>query len=196
MSRSCPGFLDRYGIWNNGFDCSSPRVCCGPEIDRYCCIPSSTSSSSISPSNPFESYEDLDSYTIQTSDNLLAEKWFFIRMCTIGILLAILLIIFIIIYLCIICIRHIQHNKKRSTIQVPLSSPSSSLLLESKRTSLSNRISTITHASNDNKSGYTDASLVLPTSLNLYPTTNSRNSTTSSASSYYMYPNEFEYLCK
>lgn len=38
---SCPGFLDEYGIWNNGFDCPSVsnqiRVCCGSDSRRYCC---------------------------------------------------------------------------------------------------------------------------------------------------------------
>lgn len=40
--RSCPGFLDQYGIWNNGFECPSLsnqiRVCCGSDSDRYCCL--------------------------------------------------------------------------------------------------------------------------------------------------------------
>lgn len=38
---SCPGFLDEYGIWNNGFECpplsNQVRVCCGSESRRYCC---------------------------------------------------------------------------------------------------------------------------------------------------------------
>jgi Ca2+/Na+ antiporter len=38
---SCPGFLDEYGIWNNGFDCPSIsnqiRVCCSSDSRRYCC---------------------------------------------------------------------------------------------------------------------------------------------------------------
>ncbi|CAF0860107.1 unnamed protein product [Didymodactylos carnosus] len=43
MRASCPGFLDRHGIWNNGFDCPPPsagpiRMCCGTESERYCCI--------------------------------------------------------------------------------------------------------------------------------------------------------------
>ncbi|CAF0974727.1 unnamed protein product [Didymodactylos carnosus] len=44
MRISCPGFLDRHGIWNNGFDCPSSsngpiRACCGTENERYCCVP-------------------------------------------------------------------------------------------------------------------------------------------------------------
>jgi hypothetical protein len=38
---NCPGFLDEYGIWNNGFECPSLsnqiRVCCGSDSGRYCC---------------------------------------------------------------------------------------------------------------------------------------------------------------
>jgi len=109
-------------------------------------------------------------------------------MCTIGICLAIMLLIFIIIYLCLTSTRH----KNKSIIQKTL--PSTSLHLIEPKRSVSNRISTISNASSDVKSRYTDTSIVLNTPLNLYPTTNSRNSTASS--SYYIYPNEFEYLCK
>lgn len=38
---SCPGFLDEYGIWNNGFECpplaNQIRICCGSDSRRYCC---------------------------------------------------------------------------------------------------------------------------------------------------------------
>lgn len=38
---SCPGFLDEYGVWNNGFECPNlagqMRFCCGSESRRYCC---------------------------------------------------------------------------------------------------------------------------------------------------------------
>jgi hypothetical protein len=38
---SCPGFLDEYGIWNNGFECpalsNQLRICCGSDSRRYCC---------------------------------------------------------------------------------------------------------------------------------------------------------------
>ncbi|CAF3415794.1 unnamed protein product [Rotaria sp. Silwood1] len=195
MSTSCPGFLDRYGIWNNGFDCSLPRICCGPDTDRYCCIPSSTlhlSSAASSSSTSYQLLDDLDTYTIRTSNDLLNEKWFFIQSCTVGIFLAIILLIFVIIYLCLTSIRYTKRQKEMSIIEAPLPSRSS-LLIDSKQ-SVSNRISTISSTSSDAKSRCTDISVVLNTPLNLYPTTNSRTSTTSS--SYYIYPNEFEYLCK
>ncbi|CAF1364107.1 unnamed protein product [Rotaria sordida] len=199
MSTSCPGFLDRYGIWNNGFDCSLPRICCGTDVDRYCCIPSSTlhlssslPSSSSSSSTPYQSFDDIDSYTIRTSNDLLTEKWLFIQSCTVGIFLAITLLIFVIIYLCLTSMRYNKRQKEMSIIEVPLP-PRSPLLIDSRR-SISNRISTISSTSSDGKSRCTDISMVLNTPLNLYPTTNSRMSTTSS--SYYLYPNEFQYLCK
>jgi hypothetical protein len=78
-----------------------------------------------------------------------------------------------------------------SIVQLPLPSPSP-FSIEPNRL-VSNRISTISNGSSDVKSRYTDTSIVFTTPLNLYPTTNSRNST---ASSYYIYPNELEYLCK
>lgn len=174
-----------------------PHICCGTDTNRYCCIPSSTrivssASSTSTPPTMFPLFEDLESYTLPTSNNLLAEKWLFIQLCTIGIFLAITLLIFVIIYLCLMSIRCTKRQRKMSIIEVslPTTTPSS---VESKR-SMSNRISTISSTSSDGKSRCTDVSMVLNTPLNLYPTSNNRNSTV--ASSYYLYPNEFEYLCK
>lgn len=52
---SCPGFLDDYGVWNNGFECpplnDQIRVCCGSEFRRHCCTldnPPKSSSSNLS----------------------------------------------------------------------------------------------------------------------------------------------------
>ncbi len=144
-----------------------------------------------SSSTPYQSYEEFDSYKIPPLNNFFSEKWLFIRMCTIGIFLAILLLIFVIIYLCLTSIRYVKRQKKMSIVQLPLPSPSP-FSIEPNRL-VSNRISTISNGSSDVKSRYTDTSIVFTTPLNLYPTTNSRNST---ASSYYIYPNELEYLCK
>lgn len=38
----CPGYIDKHGIWNNGFNCpqlsTEPRTyCCGHDRHRYCC---------------------------------------------------------------------------------------------------------------------------------------------------------------
>ncbi|CAF1117354.1 unnamed protein product [Rotaria sordida] len=193
MTTSCPGFLDRYGIWNNGFDCSSPRICCGTETDRYCCIPSKLSSSSQTP------YQPSDDLIFHTSDNFLTEKWFFFQMCTAGIFFAITLLIFIMICQCLISIRRNRQRQQQrmSIVQVPL--PVTSPLLIEHNRSVSNRISTISSTPSDIKSRCTDTSTIFNTSLNLYPTATSRNSTStpsSSASSYYIFPNEFEHLCK
>ena len=167
-------------------------MCCGIDTDRYCCIPSSTTRSSLSASaifTPNPLFDDFDSYSSPTSDSLLSEKWLFIQMCTIGIFLAIVLLIFVIIYL---CLTSMKHPKNTSILQIPLPSAPSHFI-EPKRHS-SNRISTISSTSSDGKSRCTDTSIMLNTPLNHYPTGTSRNSTVSS--SYYIYPNELEYLCK
>lgn len=102
-------------------------------------------------------------------------------MCTVGIFLAIMLLIFVLIYL---CLTSIKHPKKPSMVQIPLAAPIKSS---------SNRMSTISSVSSDGKSRCTDTSIIFNTPLNVYPTGHSRSST---ASSYYVYPNELEYLCK
>jgi hypothetical protein len=38
----CPGYVDEYGIWNNGFTCPKwggpdEKYCCGAATTRYCC---------------------------------------------------------------------------------------------------------------------------------------------------------------
>ncbi|CAF1103059.1 unnamed protein product [Adineta steineri] len=184
ITTSCPGFLDRYGIWNNGFDCSSSRICCGTETDRYCCTLESSSSSQTSNDLIFHS-----------SNNYLPEKWFFLQICTIGIFLAITLLLFVMVCQCLTSIRRKRQRRKQkmSIVQVPL--PAASPLLFEHNRFISNRISTISSTPSDVKSRCTDTSIILNTPLNIYPTTNSRSSTASS-SSYYMFPNEFEHLCK
>ncbi len=172
-----------------GFDCSSPRVCCGTEIDRYCCILSTSSTSSQTSYSTASSSSDDSTY-------FLSEKWLFLQICTVGLFLAIIVLIFIMAYQCFISIRrNRQHQQQRmSIIQVPLPA-ASPLLIERHKRLTSNRISTISSTPSDVKSRCTDTSIILNTPLNLYPTGNSRSST-STSSSYYMFPNEFEHLCK
>ena len=96
---------------------------------------------------------------------------------------------------CLTSIRR-SRNRQQQTIsiaQVPLPT-ASPLLIEHNRSAL-NRISTISSTPSDVKSRCTDTSTVLNTPLNRYPTTYSRSST-SASSSYYMFPNELEQLCK
>jgi hypothetical protein len=174
-----------------GFDCSSPRVCCGIETDRYCCILSTSSS----PSSPTSYLPPSDDFIFHTSNNFLSEKWLILQICTIALFLTITVLIFFMVYQCLISIRrNRQRQQQRMPItQVPL--PAASPLLIERNRSVSNRISTISSTPSDVKSRCTDTSIVFNTPLNLYPTGHSRSST-STSSSYYMFPNEFEYLCK
>ena len=65
---SCPGFLDEYGVWNNGFDCpplaGQIKICCGSESRRYCC---SLESRHKTYSNPINRLEKNSYSTINTS---------------------------------------------------------------------------------------------------------------------------------
>jgi hypothetical protein len=181
-------FFLRTSIIISGFDCSSPRVCCGTDTDRYCCILSTSPTSSQTSSTS-------DDLVYHTSTNFLSEKWLFLQICTIGLFLAITVLIFIMVYQCLISIRRNRQcqQQRMSIIQVPL--PAASPLLIERNRHTSNRISTISSTPSDVKSRCTDTSIILNTPLNLYPTGNSRCST-STSSSYYMFPNEFEQLCK
>ncbi|CAF2492681.1 unnamed protein product [Rotaria sp. Silwood2] len=65
---SCPGFLDEYGVWNNGFECppiaGQIHVCCGSESRRYCCTLESLYKT---PSNSLNRLEQNSYSTIETS---------------------------------------------------------------------------------------------------------------------------------
>jgi hypothetical protein len=192
-------------VITSGFDCSFPRTCCGTDTHRYCCLPSSiikssssssfSSVASMSSSPSSMAYADVDNiypYTLRTSNISLNEKWFLLQMCITGILLAILLLLAVIIYLCLTTMRHSKAKKNLPMMtSMPLPLPlNSSLHIDDKRLG-SSQMSTI---NSDTKSHSTDVSMMFSTSLNIYPTSQSRCSTDSS--SYYLYPNEFEYLCK
>lgn len=149
---------------------------------------SSSSSSSLSTlANP--SVVDLD---LQNSFDFLPDRWFFFQLFIFSLFLAITILIFVMIYQCLASMRRerIRQNKTISTVQIPLPA-ASPLLLESHRET-SKRISTISSAPSDTKSRCTETSIVLNTPLNLYPTSYSR----SSASSYFIYPSDYEQLCK
>ena len=61
---SCPGFLDDYGVWNNGFECpplaGQVRICCGSESRRFCCTLDTQSKQIESLSNRPVSYSTMD----------------------------------------------------------------------------------------------------------------------------------------
>lgn len=152
-------------------------------MDRYCCQPVSSSSSTGLAS---QSIDELD---IPDSSNIFSNRWLFLQLCTIGIFLAIALLLVVMVCQCVASMRQSRYRQSKRTALVQLPLPAMSpLLMES------SRLSTISSTPSDLKSRCTDTSLVLNTPLNLYPTSHSRSST--SSSSYYMYPNEFEQLCK
>ena len=131
-----------------------------------------------------------------SSSNSLLNKWICLQIFTIGLFLAVTIAIFVIIYHCLLSLRRHQQDRRMppSFIQVPL--PAESPLFVEHRRLTANRISTISSTPSDMKSRCTDTSIILNTPLNRYPTGNSGSSSTSTSSSYYMFPNEFEHLCK
>lgn len=179
-----------------GFDCSSPRVCCGTDIDRFCCIPPTSSSSS----------SVMDESNLVESSPYAPPRWVFFHIGVVALSFVFLILITVIIYQCLRSLHrrkeHRDNNKVITPIQLPV--PSTSPLLtnphlhHSHHRIVSNRISTISSATSDIRSRCTDTSLVLTAPLNLYPTnpnaTPSRSST-STSSSYYIFPTEFEQLC-
>lgn len=111
---SCPGFLDEYGIWNNGFECpplgNQLRICCGSESRRYCCTLGTVRTSLLSDTTKFT--------TIKTTQSLI-EKFQSNRF-TLPILFSclLILILFIIsiliwIFLCHCSRRRWQQRRKR-----------------------------------------------------------------------------------
>jgi hypothetical protein len=114
---SCPGFLDDYGVWNNGFECpplvDQIRVCCGSESRRHCCTLDSLQQPS---SNLLNHHLDKNSYsTIETSLFLTETKSS--TFLTLPILLTcilILIIIFLFILLSLfIWYRYRNHRNQR-----------------------------------------------------------------------------------
>jgi hypothetical protein len=133
-------------------------------------------------------------YYLHSSHYFVPDRWVFMQLCLTLIVLTIVLLIIVMIYQCLVSIRHRQ---RKSTITTcPSSLPTVAPLLIEHHRSPTNRLSTISSCtSNDTKSRSTDVSVVFNTPLNIYPTTPNRHST-STTSSYYMFPNDFEQLCK
>jgi hypothetical protein len=93
--RSCPGFLDEYGIWNNGFECPSIsnqiHVCCGTDSSRYCCTINSSE----------KSFLLLNKTTLSFLKNLnLTFLTLPIQLTCILIIILLLLLILIILFIC------------------------------------------------------------------------------------------------
>lgn len=144
------------------------------------------------------SFEPANELVFQPTNPHMPEKWLFLQVCTVGIFLAMTLLIFVLICQCLTSIRRgrqRQQEQQRRSSLVQLSLPVTSPLLLDHHRSTAHRISTISSTPSDTRSRCTETSIVMNTPLNMYPVGNSRDSTASSAS-YYMFPNEFEHLCK
>ncbi|CAF3332266.1 unnamed protein product [Rotaria socialis] len=98
---SCPGFLDEYGIWNNGFDCPSlsgqKRICCGSESRRYCCALENLQTSSFSPFNLHEK-----SFLSRNQTNISLIERINLTFLTLPILLTCILIIILLLLISLI----------------------------------------------------------------------------------------------
>jgi len=97
------------------------------------------------------------------------------------------------IYQCLTSIRR-SRQRQMSIFQVPLPDTSSSNDFISHSRFNSHRISTISCTPSDAKSRCTETSIIFNTPLNIYPIGGNSRHSTSTSSSYYMFPNEFEQL--
>ena len=161
-----------------GFACSSPYLCCGSDNERFCCIPSTPSSSFLD-----------DSYSVESTSSPSTDRWFSFRMGLLGVCLIGTIFIIVMIYQCLTSLHQRKERRDKLVAPRPIS-----LATEEQRRPNSHRISTISSTTaSDVKSRCTDTSFVLQTSLNLYPNQNtpSRNS----SASFYIFPSEFERLC-
>jgi hypothetical protein len=115
---SCPGFLDEYGEWNNGFDCpplnDEIRICCGSESRRYCCTLENHHKTSSNPINRFEK-----NFYSSTETSLFLPETKTSTILTLPILLTCILILIIIFLFILIIIffwyryRNHKNQKKR-----------------------------------------------------------------------------------
>ena len=113
---SCPGFLDDYGVWNNGFECpplnNQIRICCGSESRRYCCTLDTLQRAS---SNIFDRLnKNSHSATSETSLLLTVRK--LSPLLTFPILLTcilVLIIIFLFILLSLFCCYRYRNRRKQ-----------------------------------------------------------------------------------
>ena len=109
---NCPGYLDEFGIWNNGFECPSIgnqiRVCCGSDSRRYCCILQQITNYTTTPMNKsFLSYIEAHLPFIKKFDfSFLTLP---IQLICIFIIFLFLLLILIVLF---ICIRSHQQKKQ------------------------------------------------------------------------------------
>lgn len=192
---SCPGFLDEYGVWNNGFECPSLsnqiRVCCGSDSYRYCCTLENIPTSSLNSLNTNEK----NFFKINETNFLTLP----IKLTCILIIILILLLILIIL---IIFYRYYKRNKNiqeknLSTKQTlimdhfPFSSPNHKLFFNNNNNNNQQQQQQIKDTLTTSTSSASSASILIPSeiyfndwkeffnineqSMNIYPTISSNN---------------------
>ncbi|CAF0790533.1 unnamed protein product [Adineta ricciae] len=112
---SCPGFLDEYGVWNNGFECpplgGQRRICCGTDAHLYCC----------SIGHSFSNRQEKSSITITEPTFSFAEKLnaiFFTLPILLTCILIVILLLIIIMIILFICYRCRQQNLREREVPV------------------------------------------------------------------------------
>ena len=110
---SCPGFLDDYGIWNNGFECpplaNQIRICCGSDSRRYCCTLGSVRTHPVVEQEKFSTVSTPLSFVDKLHTNLLS-----LPVLLSCLLVSIIFLLFIFIFV-ILCFCSRRRTPKRST---------------------------------------------------------------------------------
>ncbi|CAF0759763.1 unnamed protein product [Adineta steineri] len=133
---SCPGFLDEFGVWNNGFECppltGQIRICCESDSRRYCCTLDNFHKTS-SPSSSFNLLNSLgkNSYSTVESSLLLNEtkSSTILTLPIILICFVILIITFLLIFLSI-CFWYRYQNRNSQRKQQENLSTKTNLLID------------------------------------------------------------------
>lgn len=96
---SCPGFLDDYGVWNNGFECpplnDQIRVCCGSEFRRHCCTLDNLQKSPSSSSNLFNRLEKTSPSTSLFLSDMKSSTFLTLPILLTCVLIVVLIFLFI-----------------------------------------------------------------------------------------------------
>ena len=113
---SCPGFLDEYGIWNNGFECppisGQRRICCGTDSHLYCCSLGNFHTSSFSPLNRHEKSSLSTNETTSSFIEKLNSIFFTLPIVLTCILILIILLLLTLIVL-FLCYRYRKRHKNQ-----------------------------------------------------------------------------------
>ncbi|CAF2425962.1 unnamed protein product [Rotaria sp. Silwood2] len=209
---SCPGFLDEYGIWNNGFECPSlsgqKRICCGSDSRRYCCTLDSLHTNSFNSLNLQEK-----SFLLTNQTNISFIEKINLTFLTLPILLTCILIIILLLLFSLIILlifyRYYKQNKNQqdeylSTNQTlfvdhfPFSPPHHQLFLKKTNNpqtyhlhqKLKDTLTTSTSSSSariPSESYFNDWKDFFTTSeqpMNIYPTTSCHSNETNDNQSY------------